>query len=97
MSGSVERRRKISPLIALSRMVPAAVGTSIAAMLVLVSVNAGLLYQASAPDRPTVYQTPSFANQSRKLTDARRAAAIQGVVLPQPVFAPKHRMQFDFN
>jgi hypothetical protein len=98
MAGSVERRRRTSPFVALSRMVPAAVGTSIAALLVLVSVNAGLLYQGqSAAGSHNVSPTPSFVNQSRKLTDARRAAAIQGVVLQQQVLIPQHRMQFDFN
>jgi anti-sigma factor RsiW len=98
MAGSVDRRRRLSPLVSLSRMVPAAVGSSIAALLVLVSVNAGLLYQGESASGPSsTYQHPSFASQVRKLTDARRAAAIQGVVLQQPVLAPRHRTQFDFN
>jgi anti-sigma factor RsiW len=40
---SVERRRPVSPVRALARMLPAAVGTSIAALLVLASVSWGSL------------------------------------------------------
>ncbi|MGI8968423.1 MAG: zf-HC2 domain-containing protein, partial [Chloroflexota bacterium] len=36
---SVRRRRRLKPLFALSRVMPAAVGTTAAALLVLVSVN----------------------------------------------------------
>jgi hypothetical protein len=79
-------------------MMPAAVGSSIAALLVLVSVNAGILYQGQAASGPPPsYQTHAFVKQSRKLTDARRAAAIQGVVPQQAPIIVRHHTQFDFN
>lgn len=55
---AVERRRRLSPLIALSRMTPAAVGSTIAAVLVVLSVNVGLMTH-SVPVSPVTPQTSS--------------------------------------
>lgn len=52
---SVDRRRRLGPLGTVARLMPAALGSSIAAALVLLSANAGWLYQnASPPGTPTV-------------------------------------------
>jgi hypothetical protein len=79
-------------------MMPAAVGSTIAAVLVLVSVNIGILYQGQAASGPPPpYQTHAVVKQSRKLTDARRAAAIQGVVPQEAPTIVRHSTQFDRN
>lgn len=57
---SVDRRRRLRPLISLSRMLPAAVGSSIAALLVVMSANGGWLYQTGARQGPPT-AAPSVA------------------------------------
>jgi predicted anti-sigma-YlaC factor YlaD len=95
---SIDRRRRLPRIVAMSKMMPAAVGSCIAALLVVVSINVGLLYQQNqVASGPATAHQHSFVNQSRALVNARRAAAIQGMVTVQPQAIPRHRMQFDFN
>jgi hypothetical protein len=62
-------------------MIPAAFGTGIAALLVMVSVNAGIINQGPQPpptvNAPTV---PSrvLIKQSARLISARRSSAVLG-------------------
>jgi anti-sigma factor RsiW len=44
------RKRRFGPLLAMSRMMPAALGTSVAALLVLVTANLGTPLQNHAPN-----------------------------------------------
>lgn len=78
---SVERKRRLGPLRGFGRMVPAAFGTGIAALLVLVSVNAGIITQ-STPPTPNVHPptVPSrvLIKQSARLISARRSPALLG-------------------
>lgn len=53
---SVERRRRLGPFIALSRMTPAAVGSMIAALFVDMTANLAPIYQ-SASQSPTPQST----------------------------------------
>lgn len=74
---SVERRRRLRPLFALSRMTPAAVGSSIAALLILVSVNLTPMYQNAwqRPTRPTS-TAPFIRHQSAQLRFNRGTSAV---------------------
>jgi anti-sigma factor RsiW len=96
---SVEKRRgRLSPIVALSRMMPAAVGSSIAALLVLVSVNVGILQNQASAGVPSATSTSTLVlKQSRKLSDARHTAAVLGVMVTQQQTIPKHRTHFDMN
>jgi hypothetical protein len=84
-------------------MMPAAVGSSIAAMLVLLSVNLGVLYR-NAPDtgsaaRARVTET-ALVKQSAALIKNRRSAAVLGSnVVPRPTFPQEQvrRNQADLN
>ena len=58
---SVERKRRLGPLGDIGRMVPAAFGTGIAALLVLVSVNAGIIAQTATP--PPTTNVPTGASR----------------------------------
>jgi anti-sigma factor RsiW len=78
---TVERRRRARPVRALGRMIPAAVGSSIAALLVLVSVNWGSLYPGStrvASQAATVPIQPSRAIQAPLALDVVRVRQITG-------------------
>lgn len=78
---SVERRRRLAPLFALSKMMPAAVGSSIAALLVLVSVNRGLMYpngNFQPPQAAHAQANPALVKQATPLRNARRASALLG-------------------
>jgi anti-sigma factor RsiW len=78
MAQAVERRRRPLSIRALSRVVPAALGTSVAAVLVMLSVNLGILVQTRVPAATTAvsgYPT-QLARQSRPLIDFRRSSAI---------------------
>jgi predicted anti-sigma-YlaC factor YlaD len=76
---SIERRRGLARVLAFSRMMPAAVGSCIAAILVVMSANLGMLYQV----KPNVTTQPSATSarqliqkQSVPLLNARRSSAI---------------------
>ncbi len=91
---SVRRRRRLKPLFALSRVMPAAVGTTAAALLVLVSVNIGLLYSAPGPgavNTASAAVSPAIAKQSAALIRARRTSAIFGGELQQGQPLNEHR------
>ena len=79
--GSVERRR-LRPLLAFSRMMPAAVGSGIAALLILMSANLGWIYQNNGgvvrTDRTMEVQR-IIEKQSTPLQNARRTSAMLGV------------------
>jgi predicted anti-sigma-YlaC factor YlaD len=49
---SVEKRHRFAPFLALSKMMPAALGTSMAALLVLVTVNLTPLYRGGVTQSP---------------------------------------------
>ena len=101
MAGSVQRRRRLAPLIALSRMMPAAVGSSVAAVLVLLSVNMGILSHNRIGEQGNLVVTPMlqhFAKQSTPLIKARRMSAMLGGQSPvEAQLPPRSRFQFDFN
>lgn len=79
--GAIERRRRLTPLITLSRMTPAAVGSCIAAVLVFMTFNLGNLHQSRLPSsagtQPVTMQT-IVQRQSAPLLSARRGSAIAG-------------------
>jgi anti-sigma factor RsiW len=58
---SVNRRRSLGPLVSVSRMMPAAVGSCAAALLLLVSANIGWLYQSGG----SVAQSDTSAHVQR--------------------------------
>ena len=100
---SAARPRRLRPLTSISRMMPAAVGSSVAALLVLLTVNAGMLYRSSSPtpETPTVHQSATaIAKRSAALIKTRRAAAVFGSNVPtQPQFTEQQlrRIQMDLN
>ena len=81
LAGKIAARRRFGFLLGLSRMAPAAVGSSIAALLVLVSVNLSSLYGpatvAGGPNGPTE-EARVFQKQSQPLVKARRTSALLG-------------------
>lgn len=94
---TVQRRRRLGPVLALSRMMPAAVGTSIAGMLILVSVNIGVLYQSqSIPATPGAASSPLVLRQSQELSNNRRISAILGTVGAQQLRS-KHQIPLNYN
>jgi len=101
MVGAVQRRRRLAPLITLSRMMPAAVGSSVAALLVLLSVNMGMLSHNRLGGHGNLAATPAlqhFAKQSAPLIKARRTSAmLGGQSLVEAQLPPRSRFQFDFN
>lgn len=95
---TVERRRKLAPLFALSRVTPAAVGSTIAALLVLVTVNLNAPYQAAhQQSQPTVAQK-SLKKQSRPLLYARAKSAVMGDRSDNVIPAlERHHLPLDSN
>lgn len=79
---SIERRRRLRPLLRLARFSPPAVGSSIAALLLLLAINVSPLYQTATPAQPRSTQVaPVIKRQAAPLQLARRRAA---VVTTQP-------------
>ncbi|HLJ65977.1 MAG TPA: zf-HC2 domain-containing protein [Chloroflexota bacterium] len=81
VSRSLERRRRLGPLARASRVMPAAVGTSVAALLVVLSVNLGVLVPTQRGVAVPSYSQAAaqrLARQSAPLVDARRSSAILG-------------------
>jgi anti-sigma factor RsiW len=76
--GTVERRRRFAPLFALSRMTPAAVGSTIAALLVLVTVNLNGAYPGVHTQAQTSADRKTLQQQSRPLLYARAKSAVIG-------------------
>lgn len=74
---SVDRRRRLRPLLRLARFSPPAVGSSVAALLLLLMVNVSPLYQTAAPATPTpTHVTPVIKRQASPLQLARVRAAV---------------------
>jgi anti-sigma factor RsiW len=96
---SVDRKRRLGLLGAYGRMVPAAFGTAIAAMLVLVTVNTGFIAQNATPPTTSVPSvTPRvLVSQSQRLISARRSSAILGGYIAQSQPAPIRRINFEVN
>lgn len=97
---SVERKRRLGPVGTFGRMMPAAVGTTIAALLVLVSVNLGALYQnqpaVTLPTQSVISRT--IAKQSARLIRERRTSAILGSYTARPTRTLHvHRLHLDEN
>ncbi|MBV9281023.1 MAG: zf-HC2 domain-containing protein [Chloroflexi bacterium] len=74
---SVDGRRS-RPLRAVSRMMPAAVGTTVAAILVALGANLGWLYQSQSHLGPPAVAARSTISQSSPLVNAGRIAEIHG-------------------
>lgn len=74
---SIERRRKLAPLFRLARFSPPAVGSSVAALLLLLMVNLGPVYQSAAPPAVAKAQVaPVIKRQAGPLQLARGRAAV---------------------
>jgi anti-sigma factor RsiW len=97
----VGKRKRLGPLVAISRMMPAAVGTSVAAMLVLVSVTLSGQYaqrQAGAALSASKTAQQTIHKQSKPLLRIRGTQAIVGTGSPHVlIHTPQHRLQFDQN
>jgi predicted anti-sigma-YlaC factor YlaD len=79
---AVERRRRLGPIFRLTRFTPPAVGSSIAALLLLLAINVGPMYQTASPAQPAAtHVAPVIKRQAAPLQLARRRAA---VVTTQP-------------
>lgn len=92
---AVERRRRLAPLFALSRVTPAAVGSCIAAVLVFMTFNLAGIHQdrfAHPPGSQSATVQTIIQKQSAPLLNARRGSAIAGA-RSVPAAAPrvKHR------
>jgi hypothetical protein len=88
---SVSRRKRWTPVFGLTRMMPAAVGTSVAALLVMVSVNAGILFQSQPA--LTASSAPSRAaarlQNSQRLKLYRINSGVYGHVAPYVQTQPR--------
>jgi predicted anti-sigma-YlaC factor YlaD len=97
IAASIERRHRLRPILALGRMMPAAVGTFVAAVLVLMSANMGRLYQNGPGVTPMGYSghvQRIIESQSKPLQNARRSTAILGQrPAPQGQAVGQHRTQ----
>jgi anti-sigma factor RsiW len=87
---SVEKRSRARPLLALGRMMPAALGTSVAAMLVLVTANLAPLYhggvQSTRPS-PQPLAAKMLRVQSAPLRFERgKSAVVNTNTVPPPAF-----------
>jgi anti-sigma factor RsiW len=84
---SVERRGRLSPVFRFSRLSPPAVGSSVAALVLLLTANLGSMYQAASPPRtPPAQVAHLIKRQSAPLQLARGRAA---VVTTQPNTLPR--------
>ncbi len=98
---SVVRRRRSRRAASLAKMMPAAVGTSVAALVVLVSANVGWLYQSEprlATPMPAAHVQRVSANQPASLVNAVRIAELQdrrGAIHPD--LEKKYRALFNFD
>ena len=76
---SLQRRRRPHRLLSVSRMMPAALGTSVAALLVLVSTNLSPFYRENSrpvPESARVIASQSLKEQSAPLVYARGKSAV---------------------
>jgi anti-sigma factor RsiW len=88
---SSARGRRLSSILALGRVLPAALGSSIAALLVLASVNAGIVNTPSVNRQAAGPSRSALEKRSAPLVNARRVSAMlgerapgQGTVIPLP-------------
>lgn len=74
---AIDRRRRFGAILRLTRFSPPAVGSSIAALLLLLAINVGPMYQSAAPAQPTATRVaPVIKRQAEPLQLARRRAAV---------------------
>jgi anti-sigma factor RsiW len=99
MARDLRRRRRFSPLLALSKVMPAAVGTSVAALLVLVTASLGGPYanrsQSAAFSQAQVKNT--VVRQSAQLIMNRRMQAVVGIRTSQRTVGNGRHFQLDEN
>ena len=91
---AVDRRRRLAPLFALSRMTPAAVGSCIAAVLVFMTFNLAGIHQdrfAHPPGTQSSTVQMIIQKQSAPLLNARRGSAIAGARAVPAAPRVKHR------
>jgi anti-sigma factor RsiW len=88
---AIDNRRRFGPLAALNRVMPAAVGSSIAAVLVALTINAGLLYR-SPPSATNVktHTSQHAVKPSLALAVRRQGSAILNNSTTSP-FVPNLR------
>jgi hypothetical protein len=97
---AVRRRRRFGPLLALSKMMPAAVGTSVAALLVLVTASLSMPYGQHNVGGASA--SPSAANQAivkqsaRLIMNRRTQAIVAGRNIQQQSISSSRRL-FDEN
>lgn len=96
---SSEKRSRVSSILALSRVMPAALGSSVAALLVLATVNAGIVNTPSVASRQTPGPSRSvLEKRSAPLVNARRVSAILGErPSDQESIIPLHRTTFNIE
>ncbi len=92
-------RRPVKRVFALGRMMPAALGSSIAAVLVLLSVNLhGVSQSPSASETAWANQQSSIKRQAAPLLAARRSSAILGGQSKTPTGTlGRHAISFELN
>lgn len=93
---SWQRRRSLGPLFALTRMMPAAVGTTAAALLLLASANlsASLRPQTAAAPIPDTRNARLLARQSQPLLLVRRSSAVLGTHVIATTSLPRMKLLF---
>ncbi len=74
---AIERRKRLAPILRIARFSPPAVGSSIAALMLLLAINVGPMYQTASPAPPTATQVaPVIKRQAAPLQLARSRAAL---------------------
>lgn len=96
---STANRSRLSSFIAFSRFMPAALGSSIAALLVFATVNTGIVNTPSASSRQAIGPSRSvLEKRSAPLVNARRVSAILGERSPgQGTGVPLHRTTYNIE
>lgn len=96
---SSEKGGRLTSILALSRVMPAALGSSIAALLVLATVNAGMVNTPSVASRQIPGPSRSvLEKRSAPLVNARRVSAILGERPPGPrSIVTLHRTNFNIE
>lgn len=100
---TVERRKRFAPVHTINRIMPAAVGSAVAALLILGSINLGMLYPSSATSatvRPSPALSPALVKQSSRLIRVRRTSAVIGGYAAAPHVEPvqlSRRIQLEVN
>jgi len=97
LARKLRRRRALRPILAVSKLTPAALGSAIAAVLVLASANSGLLLPKGSGGENIPYASVSsaIASQSSPLRNERRMSAVLGVrIVRHPVLPLRHRLPF---